>query len=178
MSNAITKEDFLESILGNNTSTADAYYSEEDDVNIDDGTYPANVIDMTSQNIVTRYNTHCDLYKPLYQIAKGLHKGVTIQDKGIWRFRTEPTGIKNKSKRGNILYKKTLDILGIDLEEVEVDGVILKRLPKLTKESIKGKSVLIDVVDDTYKASNGVTFGKVAVLSGEWKRDEQEQKSE
>tara|TARA_R100000458_G_C8266197_1_gene241207 strand:- start:1550 stop:2086 length:537 start_codon:yes stop_codon:yes gene_type:complete len=177
METTLSKDDFLGSIIGDSTDNTDAYYSDEQDVDIDDGTYPATVIDMSYQNIITRYNTHADLYKPTYQISKGIHKGATIVDKGIWRFKSEPTGIKNKSNRGNILYKKMLDIFDIKLEQVEVDGVILKRLPPLSKESIKGKSVLIDVVDDTYKTSYGKSFGKVAILNGVWKRDEQKEES-
>lgn len=176
MENKLSKDDFLGSITGSdNSNNVDAYYPEEQDVDIEDGTYPATVIDMSYQNIITKHNTHADLYKPLYQIAKGTHKGVTISDKGIWRFRSEPSNGVNKSNRGNIIYKKTLDMFGIDLEQVEVDGVILKRLPPLSKESIKGKHVLIDVTEDTYKANYTKQFGKIAVLNGKWEKDEQKE---
>ena len=159
--------DFFDDIMGE-VPNIDAYYQEEEDVRIEDGTYPAEVIGLTSSNVVTKYGTNADLYKPTYRIAKGANKGVTVSDKGIWRFKSQPSESRNKSSRGNIIYKSILDILGIGLETVEVDGVSLRRLPQLTKESIVGKKVLITVQDDDYKSNYGRLSSKVATIHSEW----------
>tara|TARA_R100001015_G_C4620850_1_gene177914 strand:- start:793 stop:1305 length:513 start_codon:yes stop_codon:yes gene_type:complete len=161
-------DNFLDEILGNGASNTDAYYHEEQNVTIDDGTYPATVIDLNKSNVTTRYGTNADLYKPTYQIAKGKNKGATISDKGIWRFKSEPSQARNKSSRGNIIYKNILDILSIELEQVEVDGVIMRRLPELTKENVVGKKVLITVSDDDYKSNYGRLASKVAMIHSEW----------
>ena len=161
-------DNFLDEILGNGASNTDAYYDEEQNVTIDDGTYPATVIDLNKSNVTTRYGTNADLYKPTYQIAKGKNKGATISDKGIWRFKSEPSQARNKSSRGNIIYKNILDILLIELEQVEVDGVIMRRLPELTKENVVGKKVLITVSDDDYKSNYGRLASKVAMIHSEW----------
>ena len=158
---------FIESVMGNDPYQ-DAYYEDEYDIIVEDGTYPATIIDLTKQNIITRHNVHADLFKPTYQIAKGKCKGATISDKGIWRFRSEPSSRRNSSKRGNVIYKNILDILDIQLESVEVDGKILKRLPELTLENISGKKVLIDVQEDDYKSSYGKLSNKVALLNSKW----------
>lgn len=160
-------DDFLTDILGGASNT-DAYYHEEQNVSIDDGTYPATIIDLTQSNVTTRYGTSADLYKPTYQIARGKNKGVTVSDKGIWRFKSEPSSARNKSSRGNIIYKNILDILSIELEQVEVDGIIMRRLPELTKDNVKGKKVLISVQDDDYKSNYGRLASKVAMIHSEW----------
>mgnify|MGYP003139401218 CR=1 FL=1 len=160
------EDSFIESVMGNDPYQ-DAWYQDEDDIIVEDGTYPAIVTDLKKQDIITRHNVHADLYKPVYQIAKGKYKGVSISDKGIWRFRSEPSN-RNKSSRGNIIYKNILDILGIGLESVEVNGQILKRLPQLTLENISGKTVLIDVQEDDYKSSYGKLANKVALLNNRW----------
>ena len=162
------KDSFIESVMGGGDHQ-DAYYDDQEDVNVEDGTYPAIVIDLTHQDIITRKNVHCDLYKPTYEIAKGNHKGQCVTDKGIWRFRSNPSPKYNKSGRGNIIYKNILDIFDIPLEDVEVDGKKLKRLPELTLEKIQGKTVLIDITNDTYKSNYGKISGsKIATLHGKW----------
>tara|TARA_R110000824_G_scaffold2234_6_gene10457 strand:- start:707 stop:1243 length:537 start_codon:yes stop_codon:yes gene_type:complete len=161
------QNDFIDSVMGEDPNK-DAWYVEEDDVVVDNGTYPAVIIDLTKQDIITRKNVHADLYKPTYQIAKGKYKGVTIGDKGIWRFRSDPSSMHNKSSRGNIIYKGILDMLDIPLESVEVDKRILKRLPELTLERVSGKSVLIDVQEDDYKSNYGRLANKVATLHSKW----------
>ena len=158
---------FIESVMGNDPYQ-DAWYIEEDDIIIEDGTYPAIIIDIKQQDIITKYNVHADLYKPTYQIAKGKCKGATISDKGIWRFRSEPSKTRNGSKRGNVIYKGILDILNIPLDTVEIEGQILKRLPQLTLDNTKGKKVLIDVQEDDYKSSYGKLASKVALLNSRW----------
>ena len=158
---------FIESVMGNDPYQ-DAWYQEDEDIVVEDGTYPATVINLSKQNIITRHNVHADLFKPTYQIAKGKFKGATISDKGIWRFRSEPSNRRNGSKRGNIIYKSILDILDIQLESVEVDGVILKRLPELTLDNISGKKVLVDVQEDDYKSNYGKLSNKVALLNSKW----------
>ena len=160
-------EDFFSDIMGE-IPNVDAYYQEGEDVRIEDGTYPAEIIGLTSSNVVTKYGTNADLYKPTYRIAKGTNKGVTVGDKGIWRFKSQPSDARNKSSRGNIIYKNVLDILNIGLESVEVDGVTLRRLPPLTKENIVGKKVLITVQDDDYKSNYGRLASKVSVIHSEW----------
>ena len=100
---------------------------------------------------------------------EGNYKGKYIIDKGIWRFRSDPSSMHNKSNRGNIAYKNILDIFSIPLEVVEVNGRQLKRLPELTLEKISGKSVLIDVTDDDYKSNYGrISGNKIAMLHSTW----------
>lgn len=163
-------DDFFNDIMGE-LPNVDAYYQEEQDVRIEDGTYPAEIVGLSISNVVTKYGTNADLYKPTYRIAKGNNKGVTVGDKGIWRFKSQPSEVRNKSSRGNIIYKNILDILSIGLESVEVDGVTLRRLPKLTEEKIIGKKVLITVQDDDYKSDYGRLASKVAVIHSEWVDD-------
>ena len=171
MSQGNLKDALIDSVMGDD-HFKDAYYEEQDDVTIEDGTYPAIVVDMTMQKILTKKNVHADLYKPKYQIAKGNYKGKYIIDKGIWRFRSEPSSMHNKSNRGNIAYKNILDIFSIPLESVEVNGRQLKRLPELTLEKISGKSVLIDITDDNYRSNYGRVYGgKVAILHSTWNND-------
>ena len=170
MSQTNLKDAFIDSVMGDDPFV-DAYYEEQDDIVIEDGTYPAVVIDMSIQDhIITKKGVHADLYKPKYQIAKGNYKGKYIIDKGIWRFRSNPSSMHNKSNRGNIAYKHILDIFNIPLESVEVGGRILKRLPKLTLEDISGKRVIISVVVDSYQSNYGrVSGGKVAMIHSVWK---------
>ncbi len=166
-------DDLFDDILGG-ASNADAYYHEEQDVSLDDGTYPATVIDLNKSNVTTKFGTTADLFKPTYQIARGKNKGATVSDKGIWRFKSEPSDARNKSSRGNVIYKSILDILSIDLEQVEVDGIIMRRLPELTKENVVGKKVLISVQDDDYKSNYGRLASKVAMIHSEWVDDKSE----
>lgn len=166
-------DDLFDDILGGASNT-DAYYHEEQNVKIDDGTYPATVIDLNKSNVTTRFGTVADLFKPTYQIARGKNKGVTVNDKGIWRFKSEPSTARNKSSRGNIIYKNILDIFAIDLEQVEVDGVIMRRLPELTKENVIGKKILITIQDDDYKSNYGRLASKVATIHSEWADDKSE----
>ena len=168
MSQGNLKDALIDSVMGDDPF-ADAYYDDQDDVTIEDGTYPAIVIDISTQNIITKKGVHADLYKPTYQIAKGTFKGQNVTDKGIWRFRSNPSSTHNKSSRGNIVYKNILDIFSIPLESVEVNGRQLKRLPELTLEKISGKSVLIDITDDNYRSNYGRVYGgKVAIIHSVW----------
>ena len=161
------KNAFLDSVMGHDPYE-DAYYQEENDITVEDGTYPAIIIDLSKQDIITRKNAHADLYKPTYRIAKGKYSGCLVTDKGIWRFRSNPSRHHNKSSRGNIIYKNVLDILGIPLETVSVKGMELKRLPELSIDNVEGKPVLINVQDDDYKSSYGRLANKVATLHSEW----------
>ena len=167
MNQQSSSDDFIDAVFGNDPN-ADAYYDEDRDISIEDGTYPAVIVSLTTSDVITRKGTHADLYKPMYEIAKGEHKGGKISDKGIWRFRSNPSKTHNRSSRGNIIYKNVLDMLGIALEEVVVDGKTLKRLPQLTSENVIGKSVLISVQDDDYKSDYGRLSGKVAILQSTW----------
>ena len=160
---------FVDSLLGDDVFT-DAFYEESENVVIEDGTYPAIVKSVIKNTVITRHNTHADIFKPTYEIAKGKTKGCLITDKGIWRFRSDPTKV-NTSKRGNIIYKNILDIFNIPLERIERNGVVLKRLPQLTNENIVGKSVLINVEADTYKSNYGKFANKVAVIHSKWEND-------
>jgi len=167
MNQQSSSDDFINAVFGNDPN-ADAYYSEDQDIKIEDGTYPAVIVGLTTSDVITRKGTHADLYKPTYEIARGEHKGGKIPDKGIWRFRSNPSKTHNRSNRGNIIYKNVLDMLGIALEEVVVDGKKLKRLPQLTNDNVVGKSVLISVQDDDYKSDYGRLSGKVAILQSTW----------
>tara|TARA_R100001082_G_scaffold44867_1_gene23971 strand:+ start:1864 stop:2370 length:507 start_codon:yes stop_codon:yes gene_type:complete len=165
---------FIDSIFGDDPYT-DAFYQEDNDVIIEDGTYPAIIKSVIKNTVITRHNTHADIFKPTYEIAKGKNKGCSIADKGIWRFRSDPTKV-NTSKRGNIIYKNILDIFDIPLEKVERNGVILKRLPELTNENIVGKNVLINVEADTYKSNYGKFANKVAVIHSKWENNAEKSK--
>ena len=167
MNQKSSSDDFIDAVFGNDPN-ADAYYNEDQDIKIEDGTYPAVIVSLTTSDVITRKGTHADLYKPTYEIAKGEHKGGKIPDKGIWRFRSNPSKTHNRSSRGNIIYKNVLDMLGIALEEVVVDGKKLKRLPQLTRDNVIGKPVLISVQDDDYKSDYGRLSGKVAILQSTW----------
>ena len=69
MSQTNLKDAFIDSVMGDDPFV-DAYYEEQDDIVIEDGTYPAVVIDMSIQDhIITKKGVHADLYKPKYQIA-------------------------------------------------------------------------------------------------------------
>ena len=162
-----SSDDFVDAMFGNDPNE-DAYYQEDQDVQIEDGTYPATIVRLTTSNVITRKGTHADLYKPVYEIAKGNYKGAKISDKGIWRFRSNPSKTHNRSNRGNVIYKNVLDILQIGLEKVEVDGQMLKRLPQLTEENTVGKTVLVSVQDDDYKSDYGRLLGKVAIIQSTW----------
>ena len=163
----LNSDDFLDAMFGNDPNE-DAYYEEDQDVKIEDGTYPALIVGLTTSNVITRKGTHADLYKPVYEIAKGNYKGSKVSDKGIWRFRSNPSKTHNRSNRGNVIYKNVLDILQIGLEEVERDGRTMKRLPELTEKNIVGKTVLVSVQDDDYKSDYGRLLGKVAIIQSIW----------
>ena len=167
MNQQSSSDDFIDAVFGNDPN-ADAYYNEDQDIKIEDGTYPAVIVGLTTSDVITRKGTHADLYNPVYEIAKGNYKGAKISDKGIWRFRSNPSKTHNRSNRGNVIYKNVLDILQIELEKVEVDGQMLKRLPQLTEENTVGKTVLVSVQDDDYKSDYGRLLGKVAIIQSTW----------
>ena len=65
-----SSDEFLDAMFGNDPNE-DAYYQEDQDVQIEDGTYPAVIVGITTSSVITRKGTHADLYKPVYEKAKG-----------------------------------------------------------------------------------------------------------
>ena len=143
------------------------YYDPEDDSYIPEGTYPANVIRVDKQSIVTRYNNKADIYKPVYRIDKSVDKfgGMEVYDKGIWRFKSSINSTKYKGGSGNKDYKDILEKFGIELETVEKNGRMLVKLPDLTFENTTVHPVVVNEWHESFKGRYGMKKVSVARIA-------------
>ena len=53
MNQQSSSDDFIDAMFGNDPN-ADAYYNEDQDIKIEDGTYPAVIVGLTTSDVITR----------------------------------------------------------------------------------------------------------------------------
>ena len=148
------ESDFLDGLEG------EALFDPDEDVLVPPGKYPAHIKSLSIYPRKTRYASNADVYIPMYQIAEeaGENAGVLVRDVGVWRFTAtkNPDTKKIKAGRGNLQYKRLLEILGMEIPEVKDSyGKVIYRLPKLLESDIAGKPVVIDVFHEEWKGKHG-----------------------
>ncbi|MAG27153.1 hypothetical protein CMI47_16575 [Candidatus Pacearchaeota archaeon] len=151
----------------------DAYYDPDEKIIIPEGSYPAHIISFyVSKEKPTRYGNPYNIYKPVYRIDESvdIYGGMSVSDKGIFRFRGKNNNPSKKSNsKGNLPYKTMLDKLEIPLNKVVVNGKEVYRLPSVDESQVYGKPVIINVYHDTFKGSYGVQKVAVANIAHAWK---------
>ena len=159
--------DTILSELAEDVNDDNVYYDPEDDSYVPEGTYPANVVSVNKQSIVTRYNNKADIFKPVYRIDKSVDRygGMEVYDKGIWRFKASRGSTKYKGGSGNRDYKDILEKFGIELETVEKKGRMLVKLPELTLKNTSVYPVVINVWHESFKGRYGMKKVSVARIA-------------
>ena len=145
----------------------EVYYDPQMSELVDEGSYPATIIDLTSKKITTKRGNKAMLYLPVYQIDDTVtrYAGKSVRDSGIWRF----LGTKDESGvritgGSNASYKQFLDKFSIPLKELEVDDRTVYKLPSIPKELVLDKSVVISVSHEEWEGVNGRNITPVATL--------------
>jgi hypothetical protein len=139
-----------------------AYYDENDERQIDTGTYDAVIVALRYRtDVITKSGDVCDIYWPRYCISGDDPKFPLrlVRDSGLFRYRSP------SSKTRNIYYKKFLDKLEIPLNQREIDGKIRYLLPPLTNDMVVEKKVVINVFTDEWSDGKGYHRIPVARLS-------------
>ena len=161
-------DDILNDVLDD-----DAYYDPGEKTIIPEGSYPAHIISFDiSREKNTRYGNPYNIYKPEYRIDKSvdIYGGMSIGDKGIFRFRGKNNNPSKKSNaKGNLPYKNMLDKLEIPLTKVSVKGKEVFKLPSIGEDQVIGIPVIINVYHDTFKGIYGVQKNAVATIAHMWK---------
>ena len=154
----------------------DAYYDPGEKVIIPEGSYPAHIISFyVSKEKPTRYGNPYNIYKPEYRIDKSVdvYGGMTVSDKGIFRFRGKNNNPSKKSNaKGNLPYKNMLDKLEIPLTKVVMGGKEVYKLPSVDESQVIGIPVIINVYHDTFKGNYGMQKSAVANIAHLWKDGE------
>ena len=154
----------------------DAYYDPNEKTIIPEGSYPAHIISFDiSREKKTVYGNPYNIYKPVYRIDKSvdIYGGMSVSDKGIFRFRGKNNNPSKKSNaKGNLPYKNMLDKLEIPIVKVTVKGKEVYKLPSVDEAQVTGIPVIINIYHDTFKGSYGVQKNAVAKIAHIWKDGE------
>jgi len=147
----------------------DAFYDPHSGEMIPEGTYPAHIVSLAlKSNIQLKNGSKADIYTPKYRLDKtaGKYADEEVLDGGIFRFKGESKGRRRGG--GNERYKEFLDFTGIALEEVDVNGRKVIRLPSISEHDVFGAPVFITIYHDSFEGRNGKVTTERANIAHAW----------
>lgn len=148
----------MNSFLDDKKSGGESFYDPSEDENkfvvVPKGDYEAHVVSLElKENIVVKGKFLADIFVPVFKIASGDLKGRKVKSKGFFRFKS-PDKDKypdlSDNMGSNKGYMTLIDVLGLSIEEKEVDGKKIYSLPFVTPHEMEGRPAVIRVDHDIW----------------------------
>ena len=147
--------------------------SDEEYVIVEEGEYPAHIVDLKIINTTIRKTgSKCEIFKPVYEIATQSPNfaGRTVNSNGVFRYHNPPQEGERQATTGNRYYKNFLDIVGVSMREDKNPntGQITYSLPKVDKDDLYGIPVMIRVKHRAYEYQGKGRTAADGILVSAW----------